>query len=146
LFLWFQKPITHSIWNFYVKVMLEEVREGWLSWRVEVETLKAHNYLMRRFLFLIFRVYMSWNVNFSTRYYSFNLELAWQSYELGSEVVRSCLCFERKKALTGYKSQTIFYFWMKLIFFRYLFYLSKKLSFSYFGVNMTKLWAWEWSG
>jgi len=64
LFLWFQKPITHLIWSFYVKVMLEEVREGWLSWKVGIETLKAHNYLVRRFLFFIFGVFMYWNLNF----------------------------------------------------------------------------------
>jgi len=93
-FLWFWKLITHLIWSFYVKVILEKVRDRWLLKKMGAEFSRAYNYLMKRILLLGFQVFIYWDVSFFKSYHSLNLELVWKCYELRSEVVRSCPWFE----------------------------------------------------
>jgi len=74
--------------------------------------LRAHNYLVRRFLLIKFGGLMYGDVNFLKRYHSLSLDLRWKSYELKSEVVKSCLWFQ-ERTLINYKNRKVSSFKVK---------------------------------
>jgi len=89
-----------------VKVILDGMKEGYLSWSERTKFVRDHNYLVRRFSPLRFDESMCLIVFFLKRYHLLSLELGCKSYKLRGDVARGCFLFE-ERTLTSYKSRTI---------------------------------------